>query len=293
MLTDTHSHLYDEAFDADRDAVLERARAAGIGKIFLPNINAETIQPMLRMAQQHPGFLYPMLGLHPEDLGTNWRDVLTQMERLLQQAEHPFIAIGEVGLDYYWDRSLYEEQQQAFAIQVRWAMKYNLPLMIHTRSAHREMIANLKSANREWEGQIVKGECASNQMTNGECRSNQIVNCKSSNCKLTGVFHCFGGTAEEAVELLDFEGFCLGIGGALTYKRSQLPEVLHTAVPLSRIVIETDAPYLAAVPYRGKRNEPAFITEVARRLAEIYDTSVEEVTKITTQNALRTFPKAQ
>ena len=267
MLIDTHSHLYDPAFDTDRDAVLERARTAGVGKIFLPNINAETLQPMMRMAEEHPGFLYPMLGLHPEDLGQTWREVLPEMERLLQQTDHPFIAIGEVGLDYYWDSTLYTEQQEAFAIQVGWALQYDLPLMIHTRSAHREMVNILRQ-----------------QIT---------VNCKSSNRQLHGVFHCFGGTAAEAEELLQFDGFCLGIGGVLTYKKSQLPEVLRSVVPLSRIVIETDSPYLAPVPHRGKRNESAFVIEVARRLSEIYDVSVQEVAEITTQNALRTFPKAQ
>lgn len=266
MLIDTHSHLYDEAFDADREAVLERARTAGIGKIFLPNINADTLQSMLRLASQYPGFLYPMLGLHPEDLGQTWREVLSQMEALLQQSGHPFIAIGEVGLDYYWDRSLYAEQQEAFAIQVRWALQYDLPLMIHIRSAHREMVDILQE---------------------------QMVNGKSVNCKLHGVFHCFGGTANEAEELLHFDGFCLGIGGVLTYKKSQLPEVLRSVVPLTRIVIETDSPYLAPVPHRGKRNESAFVTEVVRRLSEIYDVSMQEVAETTTQNALRTFPRVQ
>ena len=140
MFIDTHSHLYDEQFDDDRADVLQRAFAAGAGKIFLPNINAETIAPMLQLASAYPGRLYPMLGLHPEDLGDTWRETLQQMETLLQEEDHPYIAIGEVGLDYYWDRSKYEEQQEAFAIQVEWAVKYGLPLMIHTRDAHREMV---------------------------------------------------------------------------------------------------------------------------------------------------------
>ncbi len=275
MLIDTHSHLYDAAFDADRDAALERATVAGIGKIFLPNINATTVQPMQQLAGEHPGFLYPMLGLHPEDLGKDWREVLAQMEKLLQHADHPFIAIGEVGLDYYWDRSLYDEQQEAFALQIQWAFDYDLPLMIHSRSAHREMVSIIR------------------QSQNGQSLNGHSVNRQASNVQLRGVFHCFGGTQEEAEELLSFDGFCLGIGGVLTYKKSHLPEVLRTTVPLSRIVLETDSPYLAPVPYRGKRNESAFLVEVVKRLADIYGVSIQEVTETTTKNALRTFPKAQ
>ncbi len=267
MLIDTHSHLYGVEFSDDIDAVLQRAQAVDIAKIFLPNINAASVAPMLALAGKHPGRLYPMIGLHPEDLGHSWREVLPRMEALLACPEHPFIAVGEVGLDYYWDRSLYEEQQEAFSIQIGWAHRYHLPLMIHTRNAHREMV------------NIMKSE--------------ELSNCKSSNCKLSGVFHCFGGTADEAEELLSFQGFMLGIGGVLTYKKSSLPEVLKAVVPLDRIVLETDSPYLAPVPYRGKRNESAFCIEVATRLADIYDCTVEEVAAITTRNALNTFPKAQ
>ena len=266
MLIDTHSHLYGVEFAEDIDAVLQRARAAGVGEIFLPNINAASVAPMLALTGKHPGFLYPMIGLHPEDIGHSWCEVLPRMEALLACPEHPFIAVGEVGLDYYWDRTLYEEQQEAFAIQVGWAQKYDLPLMIHTRDAHREMV------------NVLKG---------------QIENCKLSNCNLRGVFHCFGGTVDEAEELLDFPGFMLGIGGVVTYKKSPLPEVLKAVVPLDRIVLETDSPYLAPVPYRGKRNESAFVMEVVKKLADIYGCTVEEVTSITTRNALNTFPKAQ
>lgn len=265
-LIDTHSHIYGEEFVEDIETVLLRAREAGVEKIFLPNINSESLGPMLELATKHPGFLYPMIGLHPEDLTDRWPEDLERMEALLAQPAHPFIAVGEVGLDYYWDRSRYQEQQEAFAIQVEWAMKYGLPLMIHTRSAHRELVDILKS---------------------------QIANSKSVNGKCTGVFHCFGGSAEEAEELLRFDNFMLGIGGVVTFKKSHLPEVLRATVPLQRIVIETDAPYLAPVPYRGKRNEPAFVTEVVKRLSEIYEVSEAKVAEITTQNALKTFPKAQ
>ena len=264
MIIDTHSHLYDEQFDADRSDVLDRARAAGVSRIFLPNINADTVEPMLALARQHPGFLYPMIGLHPEDLGTTWREVLPQMEALLQDEHHPFIAVGEVGLDYYWDRSQYEQQQEALAIQVGWAQKYNLPLMIHSRSAHRELVNVLKPL------QLAAG------------------------CQLKGSFHCFSGSAEVAEELLTtFPGFVLGIGGVVTYKNSKLPEVLRAVVPLDRIVVETDAPYLSPVPYRGKRNESAFVAEVIRRLADIYEVTPDEMSEKTTANALKTFPKCR
>lgn len=263
---DTHSHLYDEAFQSDVEDVLQRARAAGVGKIFLPNINATTVEPMLALARRHPGYLYPMMGLHPEDITDDWRDVLAQMETLLAVPDHPFIAVGEVGLDYYWDRSRYDEQQEVFAQQVCWAQKYDLPLMIHTRDAHREMVNVLRD----------------------------FLNPQSSilTHQLTGVFHCFGGTAEEAEKLLSFEGFMLGIGGVVTYKKSKLPDVLRSTVPLERIVVETDSPYLAPVPYRGKRNESAYICAVVDKLSEIYDVTSDKICAITTQNALQTFPKA-
>lgn len=266
MLIDTHSHLYGEEFSEDIEDVVTRARDAGVSKIFLPNINADSIEPMLTLASQYPGYLYPMMGLHPEDIGDDWHDVLDSMESLLSAPNNPYIAVGEVGLDYYWDRSRYEEQQEVFARQVAWAMDYDLPLMIHTRDAHRELVDVLNE---------------------------QIKNCKSSSRKLTGVFHCFAGNVDEAEELLGFDGFMLGIGGVATFKKSALPEVLRSVVPLDRIVLETDSPYLAPVPYRGRRNESAYVAATAKRIAEIYDVSEAVVHEITSQNALLTFIKAR
>ena len=265
MIIDTHSHLYGDEFLEDVDAVISRAQSVGVDKIFLPNINAGSVDSMLTLARRYPGTLYPMIGLHPEDITDDWPQVLEHMEQRLTEPGHPFIAIGEVGLDYYWDRSRYAEQQEVFARQVMWAMLYDLPLMIHTRDAHREVVDVLNE---------------------------QIKNSKSSDCKLTGVFHCFGGAAEEAEELLSFEGFMLGIGGVVTFKKSRLPEVLRAVVPIDRIVVETDAPYLAPVPYRGKRNESAYLVATIKRLAEIYDVSEQEICEITSRNALLTFPKA-
>ena len=266
MLIDTHSHIYLEEFVEDVSAVITRAQETGIGKIFLPNINALSVEPMMSLVKSHEGYLYPMIGLHPEDVGDDWYTVLQRMEPLVAMPGNPFIAIGEIGLDYYWSKDKYEEQQRAFSLQVEWACKYDLPLMIHTRSAHREIVDLLRP---------------------------QVEKQKAKGRKLQGVFHCFGGSAEEARELLTFDGFMLGIGGVATFKKSNLPEVLHDVVPLERIVLETDAPYLAPVPHRGKRNESAFLADTAARVAQIYGVSVEKVGDITSQNALITFPKAR
>ena len=278
---DTHSHLYGEEFDADREEVVARARAAGVEKIFLPNINAASVSPMLEMCRKYPGVCYPMIGLHPEDIQDDWQQVLADMEQQLAQPGHPYIGIGEVGLDYYWDRSRYEEQQEVLRIQVEWALKYGLPLMIHTRSAHRELVnllqqvfANLKSPGNTSPADPEPAH-------------------KPSRGAVSGVFHCFGGTADEARELLAFDHFMLGIGGVLTFKKSPLPEVLRQTVPLERIVLETDSPYLAPVPQRGKRNESAFVIHVAEKLAEIYEVSKEYVCEITSRNALGVFTKAR
>ncbi len=265
-MIDTHSHLYVEDYSSDIDQVLERARDAGVSKIFLPNINEDSVGQMLALARRYDNLLYPMIGLHPEDLGATWRLVLQQMEAFLEQSSNSFIGIGEIGLDYYWDRSQYEEQQEAFAIQLGWAMKYHLPVMIHTRNAHREMVDILH--------RIIS--------------DNDI-----ESTSLGGVFHCFGGTVAEAEELLNFDGFMLGIGGIVTFKKSPLPDVLRMAVPLDRIVLETDSPYLAPVPYRGKRNESAYVVEVARKLSEIYNVSLPEIMSRTTANAVKTFPKCR
>ena len=255
-MIDTHSHIYEPEFDADREEVVQRARQAGVERILLPNINAGSIELMLSLCRLYPGYCFPMLGLHPEDVEpSTYKQVLADMERLLEEANHPYIAVGEVGLDFYWDKSYACEQEEAFRIQIEWAIRYRLPLMIHARSAQSQIVAALNE---------YKGE------------------------ELTGVFHCFGGTVEEAQELLQFPGFVLGIGGVLTYKKSTLPEVL-THVPLERIVLETDAPYLSPVPYRGKRNESAYVVEVLRKVANIYNVSEEHAEAVTNSNAKRIF----
>ena len=257
-MIDTHSHIYEPEFDADREEVVQRARQAGVEHILLPNINAGSIEPMLSLCRRHPGYCFPMLGLHPEDVvPANYKQVLAEIEVMLKAPDHPFIAVGEVGLDFYWDQSYAREQEEAFRIQIEWAARYHLPLMIHSRSAHRQIVEALTEYKDE---------------------------------QLSGVFHCFGGTAEEAQELLLFPGFVLGIGGVLTYKKSTLPEVL-TTVPLERIVLETDSPYLAPVPHRGKRNESAFVVEVLRKVAQIYNVSEQQAEAVTNSNVKRIFPR--
>lgn len=256
-MIDTHSHIYEPVFSGDRDEVIMRAKQAGVDCILLPNINAESIEQMLDMCRRFPGYCFPMMGLHPEDIEENYKQVLADMKAMLEVPDHPFIAIGEVGLDYYWDKSKAKEQEETFRTQIEWAIEYHLPLMIHSRSAHRQLVTAISE---------YKGE------------------------ELTGVFHCFSGSKEEALELLKFPGFALGIGGVVTYKNCRLTETL-TAVPLERIVLETDSPYLTPVPYRGKRNESAYIVEVLRKVATIYNVSEEEAESITNNNAKRIFQR--
>ncbi|MBR4855934.1 MAG: TatD family hydrolase [Bacteroidaceae bacterium] len=254
-MIDTHSHIYVEEFADDVDEVVSRAKQAGIEKILLPNINMESVEPMLALCHRYPGYLYPMMGLHPEDVKEDWEQLLSEMETMLQQPGSPFVAVGEVGLDFYWDKTFSEEQKKALDVQIRWAVRYGLPLMIHCRDAHDELLEALAP---------YKGT------------------------GLKGVFHCFGGTPEQAHSLLEHEGFVLGIGGVLTFKKSPLPAVL-AETSLDRIVVETDAPYLAPVPYRGKRNESAYCVEVFKKLAELYQVTPEEVSIRTNMNVRRIF----
>ncbi|MCR4852511.1 MAG: TatD family hydrolase [Prevotella sp.] len=257
-MIDTHAHLDGEEFDEDRDEVVARARQAGISHVFIPAIDLPSVRTVLDTCARYPGFAFPMVGLHPEEVKADWRDVLSQMKPYLspeKQEEKP-IAIGEVGLDYYWSREFEQEQLETFEEQVKWSVETRLPLMIHCRKAQNEMVALLRHYEKELPG---------------------------------GVFHCFTGNAIEAEQLLQFDGFLLGIGGVLTFKKSPLPEMLPKTVPLDRIVLETDAPYMAPVPMRGKRNESAFVAYVLQRLADSYKVSPEEVERQTNENVARVF----
>ncbi len=251
-MIDTHCHLDGEEFREDLEAVIARAREAGVVAIGVPGIDLKSCETIPALCSQYPGYCYPMLGLHPEEVRSDWREVLKAIYPSLQGS----IAIGEVGLDFYWSREFEREQLEAFEEQVRWSVELQLPLMIHCRKAQNELLYILKRYKDDLPG---------------------------------GVFHCFTGNEIEARELLSFDRFVLGIGGVLTFKKSKLPETLAQAVPLSRIVLETDAPYMAPVPMRGQRNEPAFVAHVRRRLAEVYGVSEEEVSAATNANVARVF----
>ena len=255
VFIDTHAHIDGEEFDLDRDEMVARARDAGAKAILVPAINMEGLENMRSVVKSYPGFAYAMIGLHPEDVRSDWREVIAEMRRIQESSPSEFIAIGEVGLDFYWSREYEHEQLECFEEQVRWAIEVRLPLVIHCRKAQNELVAILKKYRSQLCG---------------------------------GIFHCFAGNEKEAAELLSFDGFLIGVGGVLTFKKSHLPEVLPS-IPLDRLVCETDAPYMAPVPMRGKRNESAFIPYVIERMADAYRITVDEVARRTTDNARRLF----
>lgn len=267
-IVDTHTHLDGEEFDEDRAEVIMRAKEAGVGMVFLPAIDVKTSEAVLKLSHEYPGYAYPMVGLHPEEVKADWKEQLKKIEAILDahltavdglngvKYKSDYIAIGEIGLDFYWSREFEKEQLEAFEKQVEWSCETGLPLMIHCRKAQNEMLHIL----RKWKDKLPGG-----------------------------VFHCFTGNQQEAKELLEYDNFVLGIGGVSTFKSSHLREDLPAAVPLERIVLETDSPYMAPVPYRGKRNESAFVVQVMKTLATAYGVSEEEVAKVTNQNVERVF----
>ena len=250
---DTHTHLDAEEFDEDRAEAFARAQEAGVGKVFLPAIDVKTTHAVLALSREYPGYAYPMIGLHPEEVKADWKDQLAEL-RKMQISD--FIAIGEIGLDYYWSREFEQERWEAFEEQVKWSVETRLPLMIHCRKAQNEMVHLLRQYQKDLPG---------------------------------GVFHCFTGNQKEAEELLSFDNFVLGIGGVSTFKSSHLREDLPAAVPMNRIILETDSPYMAPVPYRGKRNESAFVIEVLKTLAKAYGVSEEEFAEQTNKNVESVF----
>ena len=255
---DTHAHLDGAEFAEDRAAVVQRAKEAGASQVFIPAIDLPSLDTVMDFCRQFPDFAYPMVGLHPEEVKADWQEVLSAMNPHLSDVG--VIAIGEVGLDFYWSREFEKEQMTVFEEQVRWSVETRLPLMIHCRKAQNELVGILRRYQKELPG---------------------------------GVFHCFTGNENEARQLLEFENFVLGIGGVLTFKKSHLPEVLPAVVPLSRIVLETDAPYMAPVPKRGERNESSFIPYIIARLADAYGVEEEEVARQTNENVSRVFPKVR
>lgn len=256
LFVDTHAHLYDEQFDETRAADIQRAVDTGVDRIYLPNCDSTTIDPMMAMVRQWPEHCFPMMGIHPCYIKENYKEELAIAEQWLQREK--FAAIGEIGLDYYWDKTFVPQQKEAFDLQMDWALAYDLPIVIHTRDSIQDGIDAVRA---------------------------------KQNGKLTGVFHCFGGTKEEAKQIIDL-GFYLGIGGVVTFKKSTLPDVLQD-IPLESIVLETDAPYLSPVPYRGKRNESSYIPLIAEKVAAIKQCGQEEVGRITSSNANRLFKYTQ
>lgn len=256
---DTHSHLDGEEFKSDLPEVILRAKDAGVGAIFLPGIDAPSITTVKSVCNRFPGYCFPMIGLQPEEVDAHWKEELELMKAHLcldVEGCKQYIAIGECGLDYYWSRKFEKEQLKAFEEQVQWSVETQLPLMIHCRKAQNELLHILKHYENELPG---------------------------------GVFHCFTGNQKEAEEYLRFDKFVLGVGGVSTFKSSHLREDLPAAVPLSRIVLETDSPYMAPVPNRGKRNESSFVRLVLENLARCYNVSPEEVAAITDENVMRVF----
>lgn len=251
-MIDTHTHLYDAASIQEQDDNVQRALDAGISKMYMPNCDSHTLAPMMAIAAKYPQHCLPMIGLHPCYVKDNYEAELAIMQQ--QLTTHNFAAIGEVGLDFYWDRSHDAQQKIAFEQQIDWALQYHLPVIIHSRSSTKECI------------DIIK---------------------KKQNGQLTTLFHCYSGTLAEAQEIIALGGY-LGIGGVVTYKKTNLPEIL-SVIGLAHIVLETDAPYLAPVPYRGKPNESAYLPLIAQKIADIFHTSLQQVADITTANAQKIF----
>ncbi|MBK7409024.1 MAG: TatD family hydrolase [Saprospirales bacterium] len=252
MWIDTHTHLYLEQFEEDRDQVVRHALEQGVETMYMPNVDSRTIQGMLDLEGRFPGQVVAMMGMHPCSVEDNYLEELKLVETWL--GRRAFCAIGEIGIDLYWDKTHIEAQKEAFLTQVRWAKDLGKPIIIHSRESI-DLILELLQPEKD--------------------------------DRLRGIFHCFTGTREQAQAIMDL-GFYMGIGGVLTFKNAGLDKVLET-VPLERLVLETDAPYLAPMPYRGKRNESAYIPLVGARLADVKRVSIEEVAKITTENAQKIF----
>ena len=251
-MVDTHAHLYDEQFDSDRDAVIARAVEFGVERMLLPNIDVPTLEPMLEVCRHFPGRCFPMLGLHPTSVDEHFERQLEIIESYL--AHTAIVAIGETGIDLYWDKQYISQQLEAFRIQIGWAKKLKLPLSIHCRKSYNEIISVLK---------------------------------KEQDGTLTGVFHCFPGNLRQAEEVTAL-GFMLGIGGVVTYKNAKMATVVqHTGI--EHILTETDAPYLPPIPFRGKRNESAYIYNIVQKIAELKSMSVSDVAEATNANAERIF----
>lgn len=253
MFIDTHTHLYSEQFGEDRTEMIQRAIAAGVERMYMPNIDLDSIDGMHALEKQFPENCFAMMGLHPCSVDTNWELVLAKMRLMLDKRS--YVAIGEIGIDLYWDKTHINEQKEAFRTQIQWAKELGLPIVIHARDSFPEIYEVLDQENDE---------------------------------RLRGIFHCFTGNEQDVQKILDYKGFSFGIGGVVTYKKSDLPETLKH-IPLEKLLLETDAPYLSPVPYRGKRNESAYVVHTAEKIAEILELPLSKLQEVTTQNALKVF----
>jgi TatD DNase family protein len=254
FLIDTHAHLYAEEFTEDLSEMMQRGNDVGLRAILLPNIDVSSIEPMEKLAAEYPQCIQ-MMGLHPTYVKENWEEELKTIEEKLFANPSQYCAVGEIGMDLYWDKTFLEEQKQVFRTQIRWAKELNLPIAIHVRKAFDELFEIM---DQEWTPE------------------------------LRGVFHCYTGSIEQVKKILKYQQFYFGIGGVLTYKNAGLQEVLPH-IPLNRLVLETDAPYLSPVPHRGKRNESSYVAEVAGKMVDILGISMDEIKKATSQNAIELF----
>lgn len=252
MLIDTHSHIYSEDFIGDIDDVITRAYDNDVRKIILPNIDSSSVKKLLDLVEHYPQICFPLMGLHPTSVGEDYREELELVEFWLEKRK--FYGIGEIGIDLYWERRYLEEQVIAFRHQVQLAKKYKMPVVLHVRESFNEVFDVIKEENDE---------------------------------NLNGVFHSFTGSIKQAEKIIE-QGFKIGVGGIITFKNSGLDQVIKK-IDLKHLILETDAPYLTPVPFRGKRNESSYLIHIARKIAEIHDTSVNEVAKITSANAINLF----
>lgn len=254
MLIDSHCHLYLSEFDPDREEVIHRAEDAGVKLFMLPNIDSSSVESMLSLCKLHSSACFPMMGMHPCSVKENWKTENREIENHLFNREQKWYGIGETGLDYFWDKTFIDQQKENFQLHVDWAKKLQLPIIIHSRDALDDCITMIRNNKNE---------------------------------NLSGIFHCFTGTVKQANQIMEMD-FYLGIGGVVTFKNSGLDKVLEK-IPLSNIVLETDSPYLAPVPFRGKRNESSYLKYVVKKISEIKNISEEEVAAITTRNAEKVF----
>lgn len=250
---DTHAHLYADEFKDNQQEILDKAKNEGVNRIILPAIDSESHKQLIEMSEKHSTMLYPLMGLHPTSVKSNYKNELAIVEDYISQRSL-FHGIGEIGIDLYWDKTHYKEQLDALKTQVKWAIDLKWPIVIHTRDSFNEVYKAIEP--------LVTDD-------------------------LKGIFHCFGGDEKQAKQIIDM-GFLLGIGGIVTFKNTNLRDVIKN-IDINHIVLETDSPYLAPVPYRGKRNESSYIRIIANTLAAVYQYPVEQIAKITTQNALRVF----